>query len=57
MQVTGIETRHIENVMITKHLHYVVQTDSGRFFHLVYILDQTDWRFMQEVDEELFFFR
>lgn len=55
MQVVRIVTRHLENVMITKHLHYVVETDSNRFFHLVYILDEADWRFMQEVDEELFF--
>lgn len=54
-QVTAIETRHMENIMITKHLHYVVKTDLGRFFHLVYILDECDWRILQEVDEEFFF--
>ncbi|MCC5908270.1 MAG: hypothetical protein JJU13_18790 [Balneolaceae bacterium] len=54
-QVTSIVTRHLENVMVTKHLHYVVQTDQKRFFHLVHILDQGDWRLMQEVDEEFFF--
>jgi hypothetical protein len=56
-QVTDIVTRHLENVMITKHLHYVVKTDQNRFFHLVYILDEADWRLMQEVDEEFFFVR
>jgi hypothetical protein len=56
-QVTHIVTRHMENVMVTKHLHYVVETDQRRFFHLVYILDQSDWRLMQEVDEEFFFVR
>lgn len=56
-QVTGIETRHLENIMITKHLHYVVETDLNRFFHLVYILDECDWRILQEVDEEFFFVR
>ncbi|MBO6584767.1 MAG: hypothetical protein JJ953_01545 [Gracilimonas sp.] len=54
-QVIGIPTRHTENVMITKELNYVVETDEHRFFHLVYILDQLDWRMMQEVDEEFFF--
>lgn len=54
-QVVNVVTRHLENVMITKHLHYVVESDSHRFFHLVFILDEFDWRFMQEVDEELFF--
>lgn len=56
-QVIDIPTRHIENTMITKELNYVVETEEHRFFHLIYILDQMDWRFMQEVDEELFFMR
>lgn len=54
-QVIDIPTRHLENTMITKELNYVVETDEQRFFHLIYILDQLDWRFMQEVDEEFFF--
>lgn len=56
-QVTGIVTRHLENIMVTKHLHYVAETDQGRFYHLVFILDESDWRLMQEVDEEFFFVR
>lgn len=56
-QVMEIVTRHLENVMVTKHLHYVVKTDLRRYFHLVFILDEQDWRFMQEVDEEFFFVR
>lgn len=56
-QVTEVVTRHLENVMVTKHLHYVVKTDLQRFFHLVFILDEQDWRFMAEVDEEFFFVR
>ena len=54
-QAVGIATRHLENVMVTKHLHYVVETDRSRFYHLVYILDESDWRLMQEVDEQFFF--
>lgn len=54
-QVFEIPTKHMENTMITKELNYVVETDQHRFFHLVYILDEMDWRFMQEVDEEFFF--
>lgn len=54
-QIVEIRTRHLENVMITKHLHYVVRTDQNRYFHLVFVQDEHDWRFMQEVDEELFF--
>lgn len=56
-QVLGIPTKHTENTMITKELNYVVETDEHRFFHLIYILDEMDWRFMQEVDEEFFFVR
>lgn len=56
-QVVNVETRHLENIMITKHLHYVVETDERRFFHFVFVLDQMDWRFMQEVDEQLLFVR
>jgi hypothetical protein len=54
-QVTGIPTRHLENTMITKELNYVVEIDEQLFFHLIYILDEMDWRFMQEVDGEFFF--
>lgn len=56
-QVIDIPTQHTENTMITKELNYVIQADNERFFHLIYILDKLDWRFMQEVDEELFFVR
>lgn len=56
-QVVDIPTIHLENTMITKELNYVVETDGHRYFHLVYILDEMDWRFMQEVDEEYFFVR
>lgn len=56
-QVLDVQTRHLENTMITRELNYVVKTDDQRFFHLIYILDEMDWRFMQEVDEEFFFVR
>jgi len=56
-QVIGLPTRHLENTMITKELNYVAETDQNRFFHLVYILDEMDWRFMQEVDEQYLFVR
>ncbi|MCH2449853.1 MAG: hypothetical protein MK198_06860 [Gracilimonas sp.] len=56
-QVIAIPTQHMENTMITKELNYVIEADNERFFHLVYILDKLDWRFMQEVDEEFFFVR
>ena len=54
-QVIKVVTRHLENLMVTKHLHYVVESDNSRFFHLFFILDKFTWHFVQEVDEELFF--
>ncbi len=57
IQVSRIESAHMENTMITKHLHYVTEDTDERFYHLVYTLDQMDWRFMQEVDKEYLFVR
>lgn len=57
IQVKRIETRHLENIMITKHAHYLVEDTDGIFSHLVYILDEGDWRFMQEVEEQFLFVR
>jgi len=55
MQVTGIRCRHIEDLEFTHHLHYVVRTDQHRYFNLVYARDKLMWKFIQEVDVELFF--
>jgi|SRR5690554_1523611 len=57
IQISRIETSHMENTMLTKHLHYVAEDTDERFYHLVYTLDQMDWRFMQEVDKEYLFVR
>ncbi len=57
IQVGKIETSHAENTMLTRHLHYVVEDTEHRFYHLVYTLDEMDWRFMQEVDREYLFIR
>ena len=56
-QIHSIETRHLEDVMVTRHLHYIVEDTERRFYHVVYILDQGDWRFIQEVDEQFLFHR
>jgi len=56
-QVHRIETRHLEDVMVTRHFHYVIEDTERRFYHVVYILDQGDWRFIQEVDEQFLFHR
>ena len=57
VQIKRLETKHLENVMITRHLHYVAEDTNSHFYHLVYILDEGDWRFMQEVDEQFLFVR
>lgn len=57
IQISRIETSHTENTMLTRHLHYVAEDTDRRFYHLVYVLDQADWRFVQEVDKEYLFVR
>jgi hypothetical protein len=54
-QVVAIPTRHLENLMTTKHLHYVVQLDDQRYQHIVLEKDLNDWRCIQEVDAAFFF--
>ncbi len=56
-QVVKIETRHLENVMVDKHLHYVVETGEQRFFHITLVLGDMDWRLINEVDENTLFVR
>lgn len=57
IQVKDIETKHYENKLTEKNLNYVVEDTDGRFYHVLFIPDLMDWRFMQEVDEEFFFVR
>ena len=57
IQVKSIETQHLENKFTEKNLNYVVEDTDGRFYHVVFIPDLLDWRFMQEVDEQFFFVR
>jgi len=42
IQVSRIETSHMENIMITNHLHFVVEDTQQWFYHLIYTLDQLD---------------
>lgn len=56
-QTDAIVTRHVENLMTTKHLHYVLKTSEDRYYHLVFEKDLGDWRLVQEVDAEFFFAR
>jgi hypothetical protein len=46
---------HKERVGKGMHYHYVVKTESDRFFHLVFDTTTLSWRMVQEVDEMLFF--
>jgi hypothetical protein len=56
-QVVEVVTRHTENLMTTKHLHFVVKTDANWFYHINFEMDLLDWRFIQQVDSEFFFMR
>lgn len=53
-QVISIAERHLEDHMSTKILHYVVVTDSKRYMHFYYTLDQLDWRFRKEIDPDFY---
>ena len=57
IQVKQIETQHLENRVLDKNLHYVVEDTDGRFFHLMFVPQLMDWRFIQEVDEQFLFVR
>jgi hypothetical protein len=54
-RIRTIRQTHRERVGKGIHYHYVVQTDEGRFFHLVLDTLTLIWHMVQEVDEELFF--
>ena len=56
-EIKRIETKHQENRISEQNLHYVVEDFDGRFYHVVFIPDLLDWRFMQEVDEQFLFVR
>lgn len=56
-QVVEVVTRHTENLMTTKHLHFVVKTDANWYYHINFEMDLLDWRFIQQVDAEFFFMR
>ncbi|MEQ9308104.1 MAG: hypothetical protein RLN90_01535 [Balneolaceae bacterium] len=57
IQVKSIETQHNEPKLTEKNLNYVVEDTDGRFYHVLFVPDLLDWRFMQEVDEQFFFVR
>lgn len=54
-QICKIRQAHKERVGKGFHYHYVVKTNSERFFHLVFDTSTLLWRMVQEVDEILFF--
>ncbi|MDR9387955.1 MAG: hypothetical protein RI513_03015 [Balneolaceae bacterium] len=54
-KVKTIRQTHKERVGHGFHVHYVIQTDELRFFHLVMETETFVWRIIQEVDDELFF--
>jgi|GEM_PF-654741 hypothetical protein len=56
-QIIEVVTRHTENLMTTKHLHFVVKTDANWYYHINFEMDLLDWRFIQQVDAEFFFMR
>ncbi len=53
--IRQIRQMHKERVGKGVHYHYVVKTETNRFFHLVFDTSTLSWRMVQEVDEMLFF--
>lgn len=56
-EIRRVETKHQENKITEQNLHYVIEDTDGRFYHLIFIPDLLDWRFMQEVDAQFLFVR
>jgi hypothetical protein len=54
-RIAQIRQVHRERVGKGFHYHYVVKTDTGRYFHLVFDTSAISWKMVQEVDEMLFF--
>jgi len=54
-QVKHIRSTHLENIQTDRHLHYLAETEEGRYFSLVYSHRKWKWHFIQEVDEQFLF--
>lgn len=54
-RIVRIRQVHRERSGNAFHLHYVVKSAEGRFFHIVFDSAAFVWRLVQQVEEELFF--
>ncbi len=54
-RIAQIRQVHRERVGKAFHYHFVVKTQTERYFHLIFDTQTLTWRMVQEVDEELFF--
>lgn len=54
-RITQIRQTTVQRVGDAHHHHYVICTDEDRYFHIVFDTGSLTWRFIQEIEEELFF--
>ncbi|MAL18506.1 MAG: hypothetical protein CL670_12480 [Balneola sp.] len=54
IQVQRVVARNNENRIHEVNLNYVVEDTDKRFYHLIFITKDLDWRFIKEMDRLLF---
>lgn len=54
-KIVQIRQVHREKAGKDTHHHFVVKTENGYFFHIVFDTATLTWRMVQQVGEELFF--
>jgi len=52
-QVINVPSRKLEITPLGKQLHYVVQSDTGIYYHLMFEQDSSDWLMVKTVDEHI----
>lgn len=50
-QVVDIPARKLQNLPLTKRLHYIATTDTGQHYEMVFDQDQSDWLLVRTVDD------
>jgi len=54
-EIVRVRTSYKERVGDTHHIHFVVQTDQGAYFDIVYDSKEMIWYLVLEVESNLFF--
>lgn len=51
--VSEVRRTYTERVGDTQHIHFVIQTNEGRFFDIVYDSKQIAWYMVLEIEDDL----